>query len=201
MGCNKFIIDRVLEKPGACLTRLWFGSPPGFLRSDNGLEVASRAVHRWLTHAGAKTLCVAPASPWENGYVESFNEKLRDELSNRELFLRMDELRYFVERWRMDYNHYRPHSSRGYMSPAAFAASLSLWRLSRQDAFVLFLPFLQDSDLLIEVLNAPLRSLTFQMPARDAHGENPQPDSRRQGNGLDIGLELHVVNRYAGYAA
>ncbi len=53
-----------------------------------------------------------------------------------------------------------------------------------------FLPFLQDSDLLIEVLDAPLRPLTFQMPARDAHGANPQPDSRRQGN--DVGLELHV---------
>ena len=72
---------------------------------------------------GVKTLFVAPGSPWENGYVESFNEKLRDELLNRELFLHMDELRYVVERWRMDYNHYRPHSSLGYMSPAAFAAS------------------------------------------------------------------------------
>jgi putative transposase len=77
---------------------------------------------RWIRHAGVKTLFVAPGSPWENGYVESFNEKLRDELLNRGLFLRIDELRYVVDRWRMDHNHYRPHSSLGYMSPAAFAA-------------------------------------------------------------------------------
>jgi len=67
-------------------------------------------------------LFVAPGSPWENGYVESFNSKLRDELLNRELFLHIDELRYVADRWRMDYNHYRPHSSLGYMAPAAFAA-------------------------------------------------------------------------------
>ena len=66
---------------------------------------------------------MAPGSPWENGYVESFNSKLRDELLNRELFLHIDELRYVVDRWRMDYNHYRPHSSLGYMSPAAFSAT------------------------------------------------------------------------------
>ena len=61
-------------------------------------------------------------TPWENGYVESFNSKLRDELLNRELFLHIDELRYVANRWRMDYNHYRPHSSLDYMAPAAFAA-------------------------------------------------------------------------------
>jgi len=96
---------------------------PSFLRSDNGPEFVSLAVRQWLQHAGVQTLFVAPGSPWENGYVESFNEKLRDELLNRELFLHLEELRYVVERWRMDYNHYRPHSSLGYTSPAAFAAS------------------------------------------------------------------------------
>ena len=68
---------------------------------------------------------IAPGSPWENGYVESFNSKLRDELLNRELFLHLDELRYVADRWRMDYNHYRPHSSLGYMAPAAFAGMLA----------------------------------------------------------------------------
>ena len=96
---------------------------PAFIRSDNGPEFASKAVETWLKHTDAKTLFVAPGSPWENGYVESFNEKLRDELLNRELFLHIAEVRYVVDRWRMDYNHYRPHSSLGYMSPAAFAAS------------------------------------------------------------------------------
>jgi hypothetical protein len=65
---------------------------------------------------------IAPGSPWENGYIESFNSKLRDELLNRDLFLSIDELRYVADRWRMDYNHYRPHSSLDYMAPAAFAA-------------------------------------------------------------------------------
>jgi len=95
---------------------------PDYIRSDNGPEFASNAVKKWLEASGVKTLFVAPGSPWENGYVESFNGKLRDELLNRELFLHIDELRYVVDRWRMDYNHYRPHSSLDYMAPAAFSA-------------------------------------------------------------------------------
>ena len=94
---------------------------PEFIRSDNGPEFASNAVKKWLKMSGVDTLYVAPGSPWENGYVESFNSKLRDELLNRELFLHIDELRYVADRWRMDYNHYRPHSSLDYTAPAAFA--------------------------------------------------------------------------------
>jgi transposase InsO family protein len=95
---------------------------PDFIRSDNGPEFASKAVEKWLEASEVETLFVAPGSPWENGYVESFNSKLRDELLDRELFLHIDEVRYVVDRWRMDYNHYRPHSSLDYMAPAAFAA-------------------------------------------------------------------------------
>jgi len=94
---------------------------PVHIRSDNGPEFANNAVKKWLHEADVKTLFVASGSPWENGYVESFIEKLRDELLNRELFLHIDQLRYVVDRWRMDYNHYRPHSSLSYMTPAAFA--------------------------------------------------------------------------------
>jgi transposase InsO family protein len=96
---------------------------PEYIRSDNGPEFACKEVKKWLKQAGVKTLFIAPGSPWENGYAESFIGKLRDELLNRELFLHIDELKYVVDRWRMDYNHYRPHSSLSYMSPAAFAAS------------------------------------------------------------------------------
>ncbi|HEG43446.1 MAG TPA: transposase [Phycisphaerales bacterium] len=71
--------------------------------------------------SGVDTLYLAPGSPWENGYVESFNSRLREEFLNRELFLHIDELRYVADRWRMDYNHYCPHSSLGYMAPAAYA--------------------------------------------------------------------------------
>ena len=100
-----------------------FRGGPAYIRSDNGPEFVSRAVTKWLAHAGVRTLFVAPGSPWENGYVESFNEKLRNELLNRALFLRIDELRYVVDRLRMDYNHYRPHSNLGYKASAAFAAT------------------------------------------------------------------------------
>lgn len=83
---------------------------PAYIRSDNGPEFVSNAVQKWLGNSGVDTLYIAPGSPWENGYIESFNSKLRDELLNRELFLYIDELRYVADRWRMDYNHYRPHS-------------------------------------------------------------------------------------------
>jgi putative transposase len=95
---------------------------PAYIRSDNGPEFISSVVKKWLRKSGVETLYIAPGSPWENGYIESFNSRLRDELLNRELFLSIDELRYVVDRWRMDYNHYRPHSSLDYMAPAAFAA-------------------------------------------------------------------------------
>ena len=96
---------------------------PMYIRSDNGPEFVAKVVRDYLRDSGVKTLFIEPGSPWENGYIESFNGKLRDEQLNRELFLHIDEVRYVVDRWRMDYNHYRPHSSLGYMSPTAFAAT------------------------------------------------------------------------------
>jgi putative transposase len=119
---------------------------PEFIRSDNGPEFASNSVKKWLEVSGVKTLFVAPGSPWENGYVESFNSKLRDELLNRELFLHIDELRYVVDRWRMDYNHYRPHSSLDYMAPAAFAA-----KCLEQGSATLRLP--QDKENMCDILS------------------------------------------------
>ena len=95
---------------------------PEYIRSDNGPEFTAKAIRNWLNRVGVKTLFIEPGSPWENGYIESFNGKLRDELLNRSLFLSIDEMRYVADHWRMDYNHYRPHSSLNYMAPAAFAA-------------------------------------------------------------------------------
>ena len=119
---------------------------PKFIRSDNGPEFASNAVKKWLKASDVETLFVAPGSPWENGYVESFNSKLRDELLNRELFLHIDELRYVADRWRMDYNHYRPHSSLDYMAPAAFAA-----KYLEQGSATLRLP--QDKENMYDILS------------------------------------------------
>ena len=86
------------------------------------MPIPTSLVKKWLGKSGVNTLYIAPGSRWENGYIESFNSRLRDELLNRELFLSINELRYVANRWRMDYNHYRPHSSLDYMAPAVFAA-------------------------------------------------------------------------------
>jgi putative transposase len=94
---------------------------PDFIRSDNGPEFIADKVKKFLRASGVETLYIEPGSPWENGYIESFNSRLRDELLNGEIFLHIDELKYVVERWRMDYNHYRPHSSLSYMTPSEFA--------------------------------------------------------------------------------
>jgi putative transposase len=95
---------------------------PEHIRSDNGPEFVARAVTRWLAQAGVKTLFIAKGSPWENGYVESFNSRFRDELLNRELFTSLEDARWCVDRWRLDYNHQRPHSSLDYRTPAEFTA-------------------------------------------------------------------------------
>lgn len=97
---------------------------PERLRSDNGPEFVAREIQRWLSSACVATLYIQKSSPWENGYVESFNGKLRDELLNRELFLSLPEARYVLDEWRLEYNHRRPHSGIGWQTPAAFAAAL-----------------------------------------------------------------------------
>jgi len=94
---------------------------PKFLRSDNGPEFVAKAVRRWLKESGCSSLFIKPASPWENGYIESFNDKLRDECLNREIFRNGKEAQTIVEAWREEYNNYRPHSSLDYLTPAEFA--------------------------------------------------------------------------------
>ena len=91
---------------------------PTYLRSDNGSEFTATAVREWLEGVGVKTLFIAPGSPWENGYVESFNGKLRDELLDGEIFYTLREAQVIVERWRREYNTFRPHSSLAYRPPA-----------------------------------------------------------------------------------
>ncbi len=90
---------------------------PAYLRSDNGSEFTAIAVREWLKQVGVKTLFIEPGSPWENGYVESFNGKLRDELLNGEIFYTLQEAQIIIERWRREYNTFRPHSSLGYRAP------------------------------------------------------------------------------------
>ena len=94
---------------------------PKYIRSDNGPEFISKAVCQWLKESGCQTLFITPGSPWENGYIESFNDKLRDECLNREVFRNGKEAQVIVEAFRQEYNNYRPHSSLGYQTPAEFA--------------------------------------------------------------------------------
>lgn len=92
--------------------------PPEHIRSDQGPEFIATAVKEWLGRLGVATLYIEKASPWENGYNESFNGKLRDELLNREIFYSLAEARVLIETWRRHYNTERPHSSLGYRPPA-----------------------------------------------------------------------------------
>jgi len=91
---------------------------PEHIRSDNGSEMTAKIVRHWLGQVGAKTLYIEPGSPWENGYCESFNGKLRDELLNGEIFYSLKEAQVVIEQWRKHYNTVRPHSSLGYRPPA-----------------------------------------------------------------------------------
>jgi len=91
---------------------------PGHIRSDNGPEFIAKAVREWIAAVGARTAYIMPGSPWENGYCESFNSKLRDELLNGEIFYTLEEAKVVIEGWRRHYNTVRPHSALGYRPPA-----------------------------------------------------------------------------------
>ena len=103
--------------------------PPEYLRSDNGPEFTAKLVRRWLGRVGVETLFIEPGSPWENGYNESFNGKLRDELLNGEICCSLADAAVLVEQWRREYNTVRPHSACGGFPPAPEAIKPSPWFL------------------------------------------------------------------------
>jgi len=96
---------------------------PKFVRSDNGPEFVADAIKKWVKEKHVGTLYIEPSSPWEKGYIESFNGKFRDEVLNRQVFYSVKEAKVIAEDWRLEYNNHRPHSSLGYMPPAEFATS------------------------------------------------------------------------------
>jgi len=96
---------------------------PGHIRSDNGPEFVAKAVQEWIGAVGAKTAYITPGSPWENGFIESFNARLRDECLNVSLFRSIADAKEKLETWREDYNYCRPHGSLANLAPAAFAAA------------------------------------------------------------------------------
>src|SRR6185503_4994382 len=102
---------------------------PGHVRSDNGPEFIAKAVQDWIGAVGAKTAYISPGSPWENGFIESFNARLRDELLDGEIFYTLREAQIVVESWRRHYNAVRPHAALGYKAPApeVFVPALAAW--------------------------------------------------------------------------
>lgn len=128
--CLALEVSRNLKALGVleCLSELFLArGVPEFIRSDNGPEFVAAVLREWLGRLSVKTLFIEPGSPWENGYIESFNGKFRDEFLSMELFESVSEARVLTERWRRHYNQVRPHSSLGYRPPApeawAFAPS------------------------------------------------------------------------------
>jgi transposase InsO family protein len=119
--CMALLVARRIRSPDvlAILADLFvIHGPPAHIRSDNGPEFVATAVKGWLAQIGVQTLYITPGSPWENGYCESFNGSLRDELLNGEIFYSLAEAQILIEAWRRHYNTVRPHSSLGYRPPA-----------------------------------------------------------------------------------
>ena len=119
--CLAILVDRRIASQDVIdkLFQLFvFRGIPEHIRSDNGPEFTARAIRAWLNRLGVKTLFIERGSPWENGYIESFNGKLRDELLNREIFTTLAEARISIEGWRKEYNQVRPHSALNYRPPA-----------------------------------------------------------------------------------
>lgn len=98
---------------------------PAYIRSDNGPEFIAKAIRSWLSRAAVETLYVEPGAPWENGYAEAFQSRLRDELLNAESFANLREAEALARLWKREYDEERPHSSLGYLTPTEFAAGQS----------------------------------------------------------------------------
>jgi putative transposase len=108
------VLSRLVSERGA----------PRYLRSDNGPEFVARALLKWITEQGIETALIDPGKPWQNGVAESFNGKFRDECLSMEWFLSRAQAKVVIEAWRQHFNEVRPHSSLGYLTPAAFATRL-----------------------------------------------------------------------------
>jgi putative transposase len=125
--CLAILVDRRITSQDVIdnLFQLFvFRGVPEHIRSDNGPEFTARSIRAWLNRLGVSTLFIERGSPWENGYIESFNGKLRDELLNREIFTTLAEARILIEGWRKEYNQERPHSALKYRPPAPEAIIL-----------------------------------------------------------------------------
>jgi transposase InsO family protein len=113
------ILNVIDEYSRECLAELFCTrGVPTHLRSDNEPEFIANQLRHWLDRLGVRTLFIEPGSPWENGFIESFNAKMHDELLDREIFFNLEEAKTLIARWGEGYNHFRLHSALGYCSPA-----------------------------------------------------------------------------------
>ena len=154
----------------------------------------ARDLRKWLAATGAKTLYIEPGSPWENGYCESFNSKLRDEFLNGEIFYSLREVQVLAERWRVHYNTIRPHSSLGYRSPApedvAPRAESRVWRSGKQST----LPHFPTPSTAVKYLQNSLRYTNNPTGTKDRAG--PTVRDRSPGlSGVWIGVHQEVQLR------
>lgn len=126
--CLKIQVERALRSKDvldALAETMAERGVPSYIRSDNGSEFIAREVQDWLREMGIGTIYIEPGSPWQNGHVESFHNRLRDECLNQELFLSVTEARIVIEEWRRFYNRVHPHSRLGFQSPDHFATSVA----------------------------------------------------------------------------
>jgi len=134
--CLAIKVDRKLNSTDvvdALLDLFVMHGVPDYIRSDNGSEFTARLVRQWLKKLKVKTLFIEPGSPWENGYNESFNGKLRDELLNGEIFYTLKEAQVLIEQWRQEYNTFRPHSSLGYKPPVPETIALNYTERTKKE--------------------------------------------------------------------
>jgi putative transposase len=135
-ACPRLVLSSARQHNGICRARaehdpdlFTLRGIPGHIRPDNGPEFVAKAVQEWIAAVGAKTAYIERGSPWENGYIESFNARLRDELLDGKIFYSLQEARTVIESWRRHYNTIRPHASLGYKPPApeVFVPALGPW--------------------------------------------------------------------------
>jgi putative transposase len=151
------------------------GRAPEFLRIDNGPELTSHALRDWCRYSGTGTVFIEPGSPWQNGYAESFNGRLRDEVLSGELFGSLLEAKVVLADWRDEYNHRRPHSALAYQAPAVFAAT---WKPA--------LPAHEPAPVLTDVKPAPSLSTSLIANGGLDIGSGPTP-SKSLGKGKENG--------------
>ena len=163
--CHHIRVDRSIGSAKVIASLEWLfllHGAPRYIRSDNGPELIAKALQSWLAERGAKTIYITPGSPWENAYIESFNDKFRDECLNMHVFTDGRHAQDVIEAWRNEYNTERPHSSLNYRTPSEFAAH---WRNSGRPTASLRYANAEDQSTALETKANTLTRLVHKLGA------------------------------------